>query len=221
MGTAASAKTQRKETLYTWAFALALITIFYNLVEGVVSIFFGLEDETLSLFGFGLDSFVEVISGLGVWHMVRRLRRSTESNPDRLEQQALKITGTAFYLLTLGLVATAAISLYHGHKPETTFWGIIVATVSIVSMWVLIHYKVKVGKELNSQAILADANCTRACLYLSLVLLLASVGFEVTAVGGIDSVGAIVIAGLSFKEGRESFEKAKGIACSCGGDCHQ
>jgi len=48
------------------AIVLAYITIFYNLAEGIVSVYFGLEDETLSLFGFGLDSFVEVISGVGI-----------------------------------------------------------------------------------------------------------------------------------------------------------
>ena len=53
-------KTQAKKILYKRAYALALITIFYNVLEGLVSVFFGVEDETLSLFGFGLDSFVEV-----------------------------------------------------------------------------------------------------------------------------------------------------------------
>ena len=55
---------------------LAFITIFYNILEGLVSVFFRLEDETIALFGFGLDSFVEVISGVGIWHMIRRIRNS-------------------------------------------------------------------------------------------------------------------------------------------------
>lgn len=214
-------KLQDTQSLYKWAYMLALATIFYNLLEGVVSVFFGLEDESLSLFGFGLDSFVEVISGVGIWHMVGRVRRNSAGNPDRFEQRALRITGTAFYILTLGLIATATTNIYHGHKPETTFWGIVVATVSILSMWVLVHYKVKVGKRLNSQAILADANCTKACLYLSFALLVASVGYEVTGIGGMDSVGAIIIAGLSFREGRESFQKAQGAVCACVEDCRE
>ncbi len=83
-------------------------------------------------------------------------------------------------------------------------------------MWTLIRYKVKVGKKLNSPAIIADANCTRACLYLSVALLLASAGYKLTGIGGLDSFGAIVIAGLSLREGRESFQKARGInVCTC------
>jgi divalent metal cation (Fe/Co/Zn/Cd) transporter len=210
---------KEKESLYRWAYALAVITIFYNILEGLVSIYFGTEDETLALFGFGLDSFVEVISGVGIWHMIKRIRSNHDANPDHFERQALKITGTAFYILSIGLIATALISIFQGHKPETTFWGIIISLISIVNMWLLIHYKIKVGTRLDSQAIIADANCTKACLYLSIVLLLSSGGYELTGIGWLDSIGAIFIAGLSFKEGRESLQKAKGLSCSCQGSC--
>jgi len=207
--------------LYALASALALITIAYNIVEGAVSVIFGLEDGSMALFGFGVDSFVEVISGIGIWHMVRRIRNNGSENPDQFEQTALKITGKGFYVLTVGLAVTAAIDLYRGHKPETTFWGIVISVISITTMWLLIHYKVKVGKQLDSQAILSDAACTRACLQLSVVLFIASIGYELTHIGGIDSVGTFVIAGLCFREGREAFEKAKAksFVCACGGAC--
>jgi divalent metal cation (Fe/Co/Zn/Cd) transporter len=212
---------QERAALHKWAYALSLITIFYNLAEGIISVLFGMEDKTIALFGFGVDSFVEVISGLGIWHMVRRMMRNGNEDRDRFERRALKITGSAFYLLTAGLIVTSAAALYQGRKPETTFWGIIVSLVSILSMWLLIHYKVKVGRGLNSQAILADANCTRACLLLSVVLLAASAGYELTGIGWFDSAGALVIAGLAYREGREAFEKAKGnAACCCKGDCN-
>lgn len=207
--------------LYSWAYALALVTIFYNIAEGLVSVFFGLEDETMALFGFGLDSFVEVISGVGIWHMVKRLRQNGEDDPDRFERRALRITGTAFYLLTAGLAISASLDMYHGHQPETTFWGIIISAISILTMGALMRAKVRVGKKLNSAAILADANCTRACLQLSVVLLLASLGYELTGVGGLDSFGALIIAVLAFREGREAFQKATAgsFACTCGGSC--
>lgn len=105
---------------------------------------------------------------------------------------------------------TAGVNLYQRHQPDSTFWGIIISAISIFTMWILIHFKIKVGKQLDSDAILEDANCTKACLYLSFVLLMASVGFELTGFGGIDSIGAIVIAFFSFREGKESFEKAGG-----------
>lgn len=213
--------TQNKSKLYSFAAALAIITIAYNIIEGAVSVFFGLEDGSMALFGFGVDSFVEVISGIGIWHMVRRIRNNGKENPDQFEQTALRITGAGFYVLTIGLSILAAVDLYRGHKPETTFWGIVVSIISIATMWLLIHYKVKVGKQLNSEAILSDAACTRACLQLSIVLLIASVGYELTRIGGIDSVGTFIIAGLCYREGKEAFGKAKkkSFVCACGGSC--
>jgi len=62
---------------------------------------------------------------------------------------------------------------------------------------------------------MADANCSRVCLWLSWVLLLTSVGYELTGISGMDAVGAIIIAIFSFREDRESFEKARGETCHC------
>jgi len=205
---------------YRWASALALITIFYNVIEGCVSVFFGLQDETMALFGFGLDSFVEVVSGIGIWHMVRRMKQSDPVNHDSFEKRALRITGGAFYLLAAGLVATSVLNIYKGTRPETTFWGIVVSVLSILFMWLLIHYKVKIGKQYNSQALIADANCSKTCMYLSIILLFSSIGYEVTGIGAVDSIGAVGIALFSYREGREAFEKSKGnLTCGCQGKC--
>ena len=211
--------------LYARANYLALFTIFYNLVEGGVSVWFGAADETLALFGFGVDSFIEVISAIGVWHMLRRIKANAGETRDEFEQRALRITGAAFYLLSAGLVLTAGINLYQGHKPETTVWGIVISLLSISFMWYLINQKTKVGNALGSPAILADAACSRACVYLSVVLMISSVGYELTGIASLDAIGAMLIAWLTFREGREAFGKASGMACSCScsagrGDCH-
>jgi divalent metal cation (Fe/Co/Zn/Cd) transporter len=202
--------------LYKQALLLARITVFYNIIEGLVSVGFGIDDETLALFGFGVDSFVEVISGIGIWHMIRRINTQTSGNPDAFEQTALRITGGAFYLLTVGLVLSAGVNLYGGHHPETTFWGIVISLVSILTMGALIYFKMRVGRALASDAIIADANCTKTCLYLSFILLGASLGYELTGMGGLDAIGALAIAVFSFREGKEAFEKAEGKSCSCG-----
>jgi divalent metal cation (Fe/Co/Zn/Cd) transporter len=204
---------QRK--LYSRAHLLAILTIYYNLVEGMVSVWAGAADETLALFGFGVDSFIEVISAIGVWHMIGRIRANNGETRDAFEQRALRITGSSFYVLTAGLVLMAIMNIYQQHKPDTTRWGIVISLVSVSFMWLLIHYKTKVGKALNSSAILADAACSRACVYLSVVLLVASVGYELTGIGYLDAIGALLIAWFSWKEGREAFDKAKGLNCSC------
>ena len=122
-------------------------------------------------------------------------------------------------MLTAGLVVTAVYNIIIAHKPETTFWGIVISIISILTMILLIKYKLKVGHSLNSKAIIADANCTKTCLYLSVVLLISSVGYEITGIGGIDSIGAAGIAWFAFKEGKESFEKStSGNLCGCSDD---
>ncbi|MBF0556420.1 MAG: cation transporter [Nitrospirae bacterium] len=205
--------------LYRWALVLAVVTVFYNVLEGLVSVYFGFEDDALSLFGFGLDSFVEAVSGVGVWHMAVRIRQNPVGASDVFERQTLKITGGAFYILAAGLTASSAFSIIQGKHPQTALWGIVISCISILTMLLLVHFKMKVGKQLNSQAILSDAACTRVCIYLSVVLLSSSIGYALTGIGWFDSAGAIIIAALSYKEGREAFGKARGKSCCCGHAC--
>lgn len=202
--------------LHARASYLALFTIVYNLLEGAISIGMGAADETLALFGFGVDSCIEVISAVGVWHMLRRIKVNGGEARDEFEQRALRITGASFYVLTTGLLLTAAINLYMEHRPETTVWGIAISLLSISFMWYLIIQKTRVGTALNSPAILADAACSKACVYLSVVLLISSIGYELTGIGTLDALGAIAISLLTFREGKEAFGKAKGMDCSCG-----
>lgn len=204
-----------KSDLHARANYLALFTIIYNLIEGGVSTWMGAADETLALFGFGVDSFIEVISAIGVWHLLRRISDNGGETRDEFEQRALRITGAAFYLLTAGLVLSGLLNIYQQHRPETTLWGVVISLASISFMWYLIRQKTKVGNALESRAILADAACSQACVYLSVALMISSVGYELTGIGYLDAIGAILIAWLTFKEGRESFEKAKGLNCSC------
>lgn len=202
--------------LFNTAFGLALFTILYNVAEGVISTWLGYEDESLVLFGFGSDSFIEVISGLGIAHMVIRIQNNPGSVRDDFERTALKITGFAFYLLVIGLVTTSIYNIWIGHKPLTTMWGIVISLISILIMWILVLWKRKVGNELNSAPILADANCTMVCVYMSVILLVSSGIYELFGLAYIDSIGTLGLAYFAFKEGRECFEKARGDHnCSC------
>jgi len=201
---------------------LSIITIVYNIIEGLVSVYFGSTDDTLVLLGFGVDSFVEVISGIGILHMVLRMQRSEIKDFDKFERLALRITGIAFILLSVGLVAGSILNVVNKTKPERTLAGIIIAAVSICTMYFLMQYKLKTGKALNSEAIIADAHCTKTCLYLSFLLLASSLLYEFLKISYIDIAGSLGIAWYAFSEGRESLEKARKnqLSCSCGENCH-
>ena len=211
-----------RQKLIQLALTLTIITLVYNFAEGIIAVTFGISDDTLVLLGFGVDSFVEMISAFGILHMVLRMRKSQVDTPDEFEKNALRITGTAFYLLTLGLLVGVGINFYTGEEPETTLVGIIVSSASILTMWFLMRAKLSVGRKLNSNAIIADANCTKTCFYLSFILLASSLLYEFTGIGWVDNVGSLGIAWFAFTEGREAFEKARkgNFSCGCEGDCH-
>jgi len=206
-----------EKKLYHWAFGLALFTIVYNCIEALFSVYFGFEDQNLTLFGFGIDSLIEVVSGLGIAHMIIRIRRNSESNRDVFERTALHITGFSFYAFALGLLVSGIVSIVNGHKPETAFWGIVISLISIIFMLALIIGKTYIGNRLHSDAILADAECSRACIYMSLILLASSGIYALTQLPYVDSVGALGLSIFAFREGKECFEKAKNNdLCSCG-----
>lgn len=194
--------------LYSIALALAFFTIFYNLAEGIIATWFGYEDETLTLFGFGVDSFIEMISGIGIAHMILRIRNNPTANRDDFERTALRVTGTSFYILVAGLIASAGYILYTNQKPVTTFWGVIISLISIAVMLILIYGKTKIGKQLHSEPILADANCTKVCIYMSVILLASSGLYELTHLPYLDAAGTAGLAWFSYNEGKECFDKA-------------
>ena len=203
-----------------WHYALwlALFTIFYNLAEGLISVYFGAQDETLTLFGFGVDSFIEVLSGIGILAMVIRIRQDTGAPRSQFERTALRVTGASFYLLAAGLAATSIYNLLTRHKPTTTWPGLVIAVISLAVMWALVMGKRHVGRALDSSPILADANCTMVCIYMSMVLLASSLVYQFTGLGFVDSLGALGLIYFSINEGRESFQKAAGLADDCSDD---
>ncbi|MEK7672129.1 MAG: cation transporter [Bacteroidota bacterium] len=206
----------RQKQLHDIAFALSVFTIVYNIIEGVVATYFGYQDETLTLFGFGLDSFIETLSGIGIAHMILRIRQNHDATRDEFKRTALRITGYAFYGLTFMLVLMAINNVLTNHRPETTLWGVIISLISVVVMLGLMYGKNKTGRELGSDSIIADAHCTRVCIYMSLVLLAASGIYELTHFAYADAIGTAGLAYFSGMEGKECFEKAKNnVHCHC------
>ena len=99
-----------------------------------------------------------------------------------------------------------------------TLPGLIISLISIAVMWALVLGKRKVGRTLDSAPILADANCTMVCIYMSIVLLVSSLVYELTGFGFIDSIGALGLIYFSYIEGRETFKKAAGMESCCDED---
>ena len=202
--------------LYNRALLLAQFVVIYNIIEGIISMYLGYESESLTLFGFGADSFIEVASNLGVVYMIKRIQQHPNSDKSIFEIKALKITGWGFYLLSASLFLGIIINIYTKQQPHNTIFGVIISLLSIIIMAYISYNQLNIGKKLNSQPIISDAKCTIICIYMSLVLLLSSVIYHFTNFVYTDSIGAICLIYFSVKEGKECFEKAEGKSnCNC------
>lgn len=193
---------------------LAWFTIFYNLLEGALSVYFGLEEGAASLVAFGLDSFIESASAVVVlWQIGRGTSEELGSN----ERPALLAIGLLFLMLALATWAGSLAQLWQGGHPRSTLPGMIIALVSLSFMFYLWSAKRKLGILLGSQVLLKDAACSLACIQLSVVLLIGSVTFELAPVlWWIDASAALLLGGLIFREGWSIVFKAwRGEEVSC------
>jgi divalent metal cation (Fe/Co/Zn/Cd) transporter len=102
----------------------------------------------------------------------------------------------------VGFIGRHFLNLITHHKPETTLWGIIISLVSIIIMFWLMNAKKSIGKKLHSEPIVADANCTKVCVYMSLVLLISSLIYELTGFAYADAIGTAGLIYFSISEGK-------------------
>ena len=178
---------------------LEYFTIAWNSLEGLVALVAGTFAGSISLVGFGIDSFIEVTSGtVLLWRMsVDADSRSRERN----ERLSLRIVGACFLALAVYVGYESASDLLSKKPPEHSIAGIVLACVSLVVMPLLARAKRKIGRELGSAAMHADARQTDFCVYLSAILL---VGLLLNAGFGLwwsDPIAALVMVPIIAKEG--------------------
>jgi divalent metal cation (Fe/Co/Zn/Cd) transporter len=144
-------------------------TIGWHLLEGAISLAAGIAAGSLSLVGFGVDSLVELASGMAVlWRM------NVDHNihhRERNEKLALKLVGWSFIALALYLVVESIVSFVEKKAPEHSAVGIAIAALSLIVMPILSHAKRRIGATLDSAAMCADAKQADFCAYLAAILL--------------------------------------------------
>jgi cation diffusion facilitator family transporter len=185
---------------------LEYLTVGWNIIEGLIAIGAGIASGSVALIAFGVDSFVETISG-GV--LIWRLRTEEhggldEEALDRVERRAETLVGVAFLLLAAYVAFESVRTLLAAEAPQASPVGIVLTAVSIGVMLWLAKAKRETGEALGSRALIADSKQTRACWYLSAVAL---VGLGLNAVLGwwwADPVAALAIAVLLVREGWEA-----------------
>jgi divalent metal cation (Fe/Co/Zn/Cd) transporter len=191
----------------------------WNIVEGVVSVMTAVVAGSVALLGFGMDSFVETMSGMILIWRLRAERRARDSAEiERLDQRAHKLVGLSLYLLAAYVAFEAIKALITREHPEPTVVGIAITSLSLAVMWWLARAKRRTARALASRALEADSFQTTACFWLSLITL---VGIALNALVGwwwADPVAALGMTWFLVSEGREAW---RGEDCGCGqhGEC--
>lgn len=181
---------------------LEYFTIVWNSAEGVFAIVIGAMAGSLSLMAFGIDSFIEVISGsVLLWRMAADADRAGR---EAREKAALRVVGVCFISLCFYVGIDAALALIRREAPQHSIPGIALAIVSLIVMPLLARAKRKVGAQLESAAMVADSAQTQFCVYLSAIML---AGLILNAAFGLwwaDPAAALCMVPLIAREGIES-----------------
>ena len=205
---------------------LAAASVSYNVVEAAIAITAGLVAGSVALVGFGLDSIVEVSSGLIIlWQFRHPL-------PESRERTALRLMAVSFFALAAYVAVESVRALASGQAPDPSPVGIALAAASLAIMPFLSWAQRRTGKALGSNTVVADSTQTMLCTYLSAVLLLGLVLNAALGWHWADPLAGLVIAAVAAKEGRDAW-RGEGCCgsigtghghdaereCSCGDGC--
>jgi cation diffusion facilitator family transporter len=186
-------------------FFLSVLTVAWNIVEGIIAVVSGILSGSVALVGFGIDSFVESTSGVVVgWRFSYEMSGRAKEKIEKAELWAARITGSLLLLLALYLVTDSCRRLLgFGREPGPSRTGIALTIISLIVMPILARAKLKLAGKLGSRSLRADAYETIACAWLSLTTL---AGLILNAAFGwwwADPVAALVLVPLIVREGIE------------------
>jgi divalent metal cation (Fe/Co/Zn/Cd) transporter len=189
----------RRRVLARRAQLLAGASVLYNVAEGIIAVAAGTIASSSALVGFGLDSAVEVASGLIIlWQFHHPM-------PESRERRAQRLIAVSFFALAAYIGYESISALLIGARPETSIVGIVLAVASLAIMPLLSLVQRRTGRELNSGAVVADSTQTLLCTYLSAVLLIGLLANTLLGWWWLDPIAALVIAAVAIREGRENW----------------
>lgn len=189
----------RRSTLHRRVRLIVGFTITYNVIEGIVAVSAGAAASSAALIGFGLDSFIEVLSAVAVaWQFTRR-------DPERWEKPTVRAIGIAFFALAAYVTVDAVLALVGVEPVEHSPLGIAIAVASLVVMPALAWFQFRTGRELGSKSVQADARQLLLCISLSGTVLIGLILNSLFGWWWADSVAALVVAALALREGIEAW----------------
>ncbi|MBR9681023.1 MAG: cation transporter [Candidatus Altiarchaeota archaeon] len=178
-----------------------------------MSIGLGAASNSISLVGFGLDSFIESLSGFVMIWRFGSHKNLTHKEEEKIEEKATKIIGYTFYILAFYILFESIKKLYLGKPTTPTFFGMIITGVSLIVMPYLYLEKQKISKKINRKSLEADSKQTLACMSLSLAVLIGLVANYLFGFWQADPLAGILISFILIREGYFTIRDAK--LCGC------
>ena len=198
--------TRRK--LYKKGLCLEYFTVVYNIVEAALSILFGSMAKSIALVGFGLDSIVESLSGMILIWRLRQHGKISEEKEERIEKKAQKFVAFTFFVLGVYVLFQSIKKLILKEIPDPSLPGIAIAVISLIVMPVLSYQKLKTGRQIESEALIADSKETLACSFLSLALLLGLGSNYLFGFWQADAIAGFIIVFFLMREGIEVWKES-------------
>ena len=192
---------------------LSYFTIIYNIIEGVASIFFGSLAGSISLVGFGLDSFIESLSAVVVLWRFKFYGDACGTDKKQVEKKATQLVGLTLFILATYVAYESISKLLLNEVSDPTMAGLLIPLISIMVMIFLFRVKRRIGNEIHSHSLLADSKQTLACVMLSIAVLS---GFILNYLFGFwqaDPIAGLIIAFLLVREGYRAIKEEE--LCGC------
>ena len=201
-----------RKRLLRRALRLESLTVGWNAVEGAIAVAAALAAGSVALLGFGIDSFVETVSGTVILWRIGTERRATGADRiKRVEDMARRGVAFSLWLLALYVAADATSALISGERPSSSAVGVVLLMMSVAVMKWLANAKRAVAQALHSHAMEADAAQTDFCWKLSVVALIGLVANAVLDWWWADPVAALGLSALIATEGQRTWKL--GTAC--------
>ena len=181
------------------------VTVGYNALEGLVGIAAGLSAGSVALTGFGVDSIIEVTSGVLLWWRLHAELGAARLGP-AVERRAARGAGVLLLALAVYIVIDSARRLLTTDRPGTSAIGMALTALSLIVMPILARAKFRTAGVLGSRALLADAHETIVCAWLSITTL---AGLSLNASLGwwwADPLAALAMLPLIVREGVEAWQ---------------
>ena len=203
---------QRKKDLKT-ARKIQTYNIFYDTIEVAVSLTAGFSSGSSALIGWGLDSVVEVISASTLWWRLNgELKDIEEERVKKRERITLYVIAASFLIVSAFITYDSTTKLINEETPDWSTLGLIILLISLVVNPILIWYKYRYGKKLDSQEMIADSKDTFVCLYQTVAVLAGLLAVQYLDWWWADPVAALLIVPYALKESWEAFKKGRKIS---------